>query len=96
MYNLTQENRYADPLGATLPSFNWLDAKLGLKCGAAPGFWFDVFAGYAATSNDYYFMAYNPLMQDQFNYIVTRSDIDSKRFYVGADLTANASTSAPT
>ena len=86
MYDLTQENRYADPLEATLPSFNWLDAKLGLKCGAAPGFWFDVFAGYAATSNDYYFMAYNPLMQDQFNYIVTRSDIDSKRFYVGADL----------
>ena len=86
MYSLTQENRYADPLDATLPSFNWLDAKLGLKCGAAPGFWFDVFAGYAATSNDYYFMAYNPLMQDQFNYIVTRSDIDSKRFYVGADL----------
>ena len=89
MYDVTQLNRYADPVTATTPSFNWLDAKLGIQCGAAAGFWFDLFGGYQATSNDYFFMAYNvidPSTPDKFNYIEMRDDIASKRFYVGADL----------
>ena len=86
MYDLSTVNRYADPIEAITPSFNWLDAKLGIKSGVAPGFWFDIFGGYQATSNDYFFMAYNVIQPKSFNYIEMREDINSKRLYVGANL----------
>ena len=89
MYDITQLNRYADPVHATTPSFDWLDAKLGIQSGVASGFWFDIFGGYQATSNDYFFIAYNYYNaneQNKFNYIEMRDDIASKRLYVGADL----------
>lgn len=37
------------------PSRNWLNAILGIRSGVAPGFWFDVFAGYKITSSDVLF-----------------------------------------
>ena len=84
MYDMAQVNRYASPYGA-FSSFNWLDAKLGLKCGAAPGFWFDVFAGYALTDNDYYFAPHALDVQNEFSYLEVGAN-DIKRFYAGADL----------
>lgn len=86
MYDLSTVNRYANPVEAIAPSFNWLDARLGIQSGIAPGFWFDIFGGYEGTNNDYFFMAYNLLDIDKFNYIEMRDDIDSKRLYVGANL----------
>ncbi len=87
MYDLTSINRYANPIEAVTPSFNWLDAKIGLQSGVAPGFWFDVFGGYRVTDNDYYFMTYTLLRSDGvFNYLKMRDCIDSKQLFVGADL----------
>ncbi len=86
MYDVTRINRYADPVDAVTPSFNWLDAKIGLQSGVAPGFWFDVFGGYSITNNDCYFMVYKPLRYDVFNYLKMRDDIDSRQLFVGADL----------
>lgn len=56
LYDISQLNRYANPLQRLTPSRNWVDARLGLKCGAAPGFWFDVFGGYKKTSDDVFFV----------------------------------------
>ena len=88
MYDLSRACRYANPLEAVSPSFNWLDAKIGLQSGVAPGFWFDVFGGYSITSNDHYFMAYNNLNNyaNMFNYVSMRDDINSKQLFLGANL----------
>lgn len=86
MFDLSQANRYTSPSRGTSPSFNWLDAKVGIKSGVAAGFWFDLFAGYEATSNDYYFRYPYYGTENQFCAFGPISDIDSKRFYAGADL----------
>ena len=86
MYDMAQVNRYVSPYSA-FSSFNWLDAKLGLKCGAAPGFWFDVFAGYKITSSDVLFVPSRTFMDGHFgNFSEAMSDIDTKRLFVGANL----------
>ena len=52
MYEMSKINRYLDPTRELRPSQNWLDAIVGIKSGVAPGFWFDIFAGYKMTSDD--------------------------------------------
>ncbi len=56
MYDINQINRYTAPYAATLPSFNWFDGQFGVKSGVAPGFWFEIFAGYKMTKDDYLFV----------------------------------------
>ncbi|MCD7930919.1 MAG: TonB-dependent receptor [Tannerellaceae bacterium] len=63
-YQLSQINRYMDPTLAVPPSRTWLDATLGVKSGVAPGFWFNIFAGYKITSDDIFFVQDFPLIQD--------------------------------
>ena len=55
MYDMSQINRYLYPMKELAPSRNWLNAILGIRSGVAPGFWFDVFAGYKITSSDVLF-----------------------------------------
>lgn len=87
MYDISRINRYADPSQFVDPSRDWLDAKLGIKSGVAPGFWFDVFGGYKIISDDYFFTTYNNFYHNDFgNVCTTRSGIDSKQLYIGANL----------
>lgn len=87
MYDISRINRYANPSQFVDPSRDWLDAKLGIKSGVAPGFWFDIFGGYKITSDDYFFTTYNNFYDNDFgNICTTRSDIDSKQLYIGANL----------
>lgn len=87
MYDISQINRYADPSESVNPSREWLDAKLGIKSGVAPGFWFDIFGGYKITSNDYFFNTYNNFYENDFGNVCTiRDGIDTKQLYVGANL----------
>lgn len=55
-YEVSLENRYANPSQAIMTSRTWLDGTIGIKSGVAPGFWFDIFAGYKITDNDHFFI----------------------------------------
>lgn len=55
-YGISLRNRYADHALLLQPSRTWLDATLGIRSGVAPGFWFDLFAGYKITENDVFFI----------------------------------------
>ena len=54
------------------PSRNWLNAILGIRSGVAPGFWFDVFAGYKITSSDVLFSQVATSKPDFFSNSVKR------------------------
>lgn len=87
MYQLARMNRYVDPMQGALPSRNWLDAVLGLKCGAAPGFWFDVFAGYRKTSDDVFFMATSGYAGEGFgNFSAVAPGLNSDQLFAGVHL----------
>ena len=87
MYDVAQINRYADPTRGIAPSRNWLDTKIGLKCGEAPGFWFDIFGGYKITANDYFFITDNVIGEGEFgNLAHVMPDIETKQLFVGANL----------
>ncbi|WP_106830296.1 TonB-dependent receptor [Parabacteroides pacaensis] len=58
MYDISLENRYADPTKGIMPSRTWLDGTIGIKSGVVPGFWFDIFAGYKITDNEHFFIPY--------------------------------------
>ncbi|MDR2118736.1 MAG: TonB-dependent receptor [Tannerellaceae bacterium] len=55
---LSEENRYADPYMSATPSRTWLDAVAGVRNGLLPGLWFNLFAQYKATDDDYFFIPY--------------------------------------
>jgi len=80
LYNISLMNRYVNSGSSTLASRNWLDAKIGLNCGAAPGFWFGIFGGYRATDNDIFFTL--TTFSNHYRAIL----FDSKQFYAGANL----------
>ncbi|WP_165157322.1 TonB-dependent receptor [Parabacteroides sp. ZJ-118] len=87
MYEIALVNRYVNPTQRIAPSRNWLDATLGIKSGAAPGFWFDVFAGYKITSSDVLFLPSGTFERDHFaNFCEAMDDIDTKQLFVGATL----------
>lgn len=87
MYEMSKENRYLYPMEELAPSRNWLDAILGIRSGVAPGFWFDVFAGYKVTSDDVLFTQAYTSAADLFgNFSIAEPGIDTKRLFVGANL----------
>lgn len=87
MYQMARINRYVNPVAGVTPSRNWLDAVLGLKCGAAPGFWFDVFAGYKKTSDDVFFVATGSASPDGFgNYSMVYPQLNSDQLFAGVNL----------
>lgn len=87
MYETSLVNRYVNPTKEIAPSRNWLDATLGIKSGVAPGFWFDVFAGYKITSSDVLFLPSRIYDRDHFgNFSEAMSDIDTKQLFIGANL----------
>ncbi|MDR1879717.1 MAG: TonB-dependent receptor [Tannerellaceae bacterium] len=65
-YALSRENRYLNPVAKVLPSRVWLDAVIGLKSGIAPGFWFNLFAGYKLTGDDHFFLPPSTFSIDDF------------------------------
>lgn len=87
MYEMSHINRYLYPLEELAPSRNWLDAILGIRSGVAPGFWFDVFAGYKMTSDDVLFSQEATFYPGDFsNFSRVIHDIDTKQLFIGANL----------
>lgn len=87
MYEMSCVNRYLFPMVELAPSRNWLDAILGIRSGVAPGFWFDVFAGYKMTSSDVIFAQMTGPVEGGFNnFSYALPDVDTKQFFVGASL----------
>ena len=87
MYEMAKINRYLDPTRELAPSQNWLDAIVGIKSGVAPGFWFDVFAGYKMTSDDVLFIPQFADLENGFgNFSQAVPNVDTKLLFVGANL----------
>ena len=87
MYQTSLVNRYANPSVQITPSRNWLDATIGVKSGVAAGFWFDIFGGYKMTSSDVLFVPSSDFEEGHFgNFSEAVEDIDTKQFFVGANL----------
>lgn len=87
MYETSKINRYVNPTEEIAPSRNWLDSRLGIRSGVAPGFWFDVFAGYKITSSDVLFLPSRMFEEGHFgNFSEAMSDIDTKQLFIGANL----------
>lgn len=87
MHEVSNVCRYIDPTRELEPSRNWLDGVIGIRSGAARGFWFDVFAGYKITDNDLLFTPTRGSYDDgTFPVLRGETDIDTKLFYVGANL----------
>lgn len=87
MYEVSNICRYIDPTRELEPSRNWLDGVIGIRSGAARGFWFDVFAGYKITDNDLLFTPTRGSYDDgTFPVLRGTTNIDTKLFYAGANL----------
>lgn len=87
LYEISRINRYTNPTVEIAPSRNWLDALVGIKSGVAPGFWFDIFAGYKMTSSDVLFLPTRQFDDMNFgNFSEVMSDIDTKRLFAGVNL----------
>ena len=90
MYEMSKINRYLDPTRELRPSRNWLDAIVGIKSGVAPGFWFDVFAGYKMTSDDVLFIPHFATLENEFgNFSHAMDNINTTLLFVGANLKYN-------
>ncbi|MDD4115036.1 MAG: TonB-dependent receptor [Massilibacteroides sp.] len=82
-FEMSKRNRYVNPWQDVMPSRVWLDGIAGLKSGVAPGFWFNIFAGYKATDNDVLFI------QKFENNLINYSAADyykTKLFFAGVAL----------
>lgn len=86
MYDVSLENRYANPTQAIMTSRTWLDGTIGIKCGAAPGFWFDIFGGYKITDNDHFYVAGYNNGTTAWGNVADAVYLDSKVLRVGASL----------
>lgn len=87
VYDVSLQNRYANPVNAVMASRTWLDGTVGIRSGVLPGFWFDVFAGYNITDKNHFFIpsviSYAPsAWRNMGNAVYT----DSRVFRVGASL----------
>lgn len=86
-YETSLVNRYFNPTEEIAPTREWLNGQAGVKCGAAPGFWFDVFAGYKIRSSDALFVPSRIFYEGEFaNYSNVLWGIDTKAFFAGANL----------
>lgn len=86
MYDISLENRYANPALAVMTSRTWLDGTVGIKCGAAPGFWFDIFGGYNITDNDHFYLPAYGNGTTSWGNVGNVVYMDSKVLRVGASL----------
>lgn len=86
MYEIAMVNRYINPARELAPSRNWLDATIGLKSGVAPGFWFDVFAGYKITKDEVFFTPVMAAAGTYFGNVSRGTQLDGDKLFVGADL----------
>lgn len=88
MYQVALDNRYVDPMYRIKPSRTWLDGTIGIKSGVAPGFWFDVFAGYKITDNEHFYYAdLNTNNRDtRWGNIFAPAYMNAKLFRIGANL----------
>ncbi|MDO4754970.1 MAG: TonB-dependent receptor [Parabacteroides sp.] len=68
LYCLSRINRYASSLYELAPSLNYLDGKVGIRSGVAPGFWFDIFGGYQVTNNELFFVPSYSTDMNAFSY----------------------------
>ena len=86
-YEMSKICRYTDPTEELAPTRNWLNGQAGVKSRVAPGFWFDVFAGYKINSSDLVYVPSRIFYENEFgNFVENLSDIDTKCFFAGADL----------
>ncbi|MDH6305262.1 hypothetical protein M2459_002362 [Parabacteroides sp. PF5-5] len=83
-YQLSRENRYINPENRVMASRTWLDAKVGLKSGVAPGFWFNLFGGYKITDKDYFFIPNFP--PQGFANVSDALSLNSKRLQGGLEM----------
>lgn len=87
MNDLFRQFRYVDPSEEIVPSLNVLDATAGIKSGVLPGFWFDVFAGYKYTLDDFLLVPQRIFRIEEFGSLLSSmSNIDTKLFFLGANL----------
>ena len=84
VYEIARENRYADPTQGVRASRTWFDGTIGIKSGVAPGFWFDIFAGYKITSDDHFFLPFYSDGIGTWGNVGRPVYFDSKLFRVGA------------
>ncbi|MDR2918919.1 MAG: TonB-dependent receptor [Tannerella sp.] len=85
-YSISLQNRYVDHMPLVLPSRTWLDATLGIRSGVAPGFWFDVFAGYKITDNEVFFIPGIPMENNDFGSYQYVFQPNASLFRIGASL----------
>lgn len=86
-YETSLVNRYVDPSEEIAPTREWLNGQVGIKSGVAKSFWFDIFAGYRIASSDCLFLPERTFDEGDFGGLMyAMSDIDTKRFFAGADL----------
>lgn len=86
-YEMSRICRYVDPTKELAPTRNWLDGEIGVKSGVAPGFWFNVFAGYKINSSDLVYIPSLSFNENEFgNFVRSMTDIDTKCFFAGANL----------
>lgn len=85
LYDVSLENRYVNPETAIMTSRTWLDGTIGIKSGVAPGFWFDIFAGYEITDNNHFFLPYYA-GTGKWGNVSDVIYLDSKVLHVGASL----------
>ncbi|MDR1332564.1 MAG: TonB-dependent receptor [Tannerella sp.] len=84
-YALSRVNRYMDHSVGVRPSRTWLDARLGIRSGIAPGFQLDVFAGYRVTKDATFFIPLYalPTGHDFMSYSAALQT-DATRLHAGA------------
>ena len=86
-YETSLVNRYVNPTEEIAPTREWLNGQVGIKSGVAKSFWFDIFAGYRIASSDCLFLPERTFDEGDFGGLMyAMSDIDTKRFFAGADL----------
>lgn len=86
MYQVSLENRYVNPMSAVKTSRTWMDGTIGIKSGVAPGFWFDVFAGYKITDNEHFFIPEMEADHDIWGNVGAPVYMNAKLFHAGAIL----------
>ena len=88
-YGVSKQNRYMMNRWV-YPSLTWLDGMMGIRSGVVPGLWFDIFAGYRITENDFFYIPSfsSPYyMESGFVGRMYDSPMDASVFRAGATLT---------
>jgi hypothetical protein len=90
LYEVSRLNRYIDPTRSITPSQNWLDSRVGIKSGALPGFWFDIFGGYKFTKDDFFFLPGRGYEENDFGSLYGATDgMNSRLLFGGVQLKYN-------